>query len=384
MSSNAVSPIKSRAHVRIKRWTRKYGAVTVWITVACGLLWTIQQQPQYGPARGVTERVETSVAPVADGMLEHVVVELLDEVKTGQTIALMDDHLLRAEVDTARAELVRLQAQLDANQEEMRRSSALEEQKDQDSRRRFAMDEEEARLNHLQMSVQQDEDKVDLERINLELQREETLLAKGMTSRENYDNVRLRYEALRKKVQENENALAAALRMHDEAVARQNALQEQPRDLDLERMLAPLQKAIAVQEAAITEIQERRKQLILLSPGAGQVTAILKQSGETVMAGDPIVTLSLDNTLRVVAYINERAIQEVPVGTRARLSSRYRPDLTTGAEVVKVGRQIEPLPIRLLLNPVTPEYGIIVILALKDPVFYPGECVNVALDNSLE
>lgn len=367
--------------IRCKRMARKYGAVLVWVGVAAGLFALVQRQPQYATTPGVAELVQISVAPTVNGVIHELTVDLLDDVRPGQTIAVMDDSLIRAEQATAEAELARLRAQLEANKEELRTSSAQEQRKGMDERRRFAMNEEQSRLDHLQLVAQQESDTVELERLRLVMQREETLIAQKMTTRESYDDARLRYEALHKKVQENEMAIAAAARMCKEAQERQNTLQDLPADLDLERILEPVRKAIAVQEAHLVEMQQHRKGLVLVSPGAGQVVSVLKRDGESVMAGEAVVTLRLANTLRVVAYVNEKTLCDVAVGAHARLFSRYRPQLSTEAEVVRVGAQIEALPPRFQANPSVKEFGLPILLSsLKDQVFYPGECVNVALD----
>lgn len=386
MKCNAMSieqPIRSRLNVRLKRCVRKYGAGVVWIAVACGLAVLIAQRPQYGETHGVTELVETAIAPAADGVVGELAVDLLEEIRTGQVVAVLDDSAIRAEQSVADAELARLEAQLTAEQAELQRTAAAEERKDLDARRRFAMNEEQARLECLQMTAQQNADKIELERLQLGLQREEALFAKDMTSRESYDDARLHYERLQKKIEENQAAIASAVRMRDEAAARQAALGEQPPDPGLDYVLEPMRKAIDVQEARLAEIQTRRAGLVLTAPGNGQVTRILKRKGETARAGEPIAMLRLTNSMRVVAYINEKSLCDIPVGAHARICSQYRPELATEAEVVRVGAQIEPLPERLQLNPMAPEFGVIVLLAaLKEPVFYPGERVKILIRNA--
>jgi multidrug resistance efflux pump len=381
MSIEKTRAIHTPFAVRLKRVMRKFGPPVVWIVVAAGVIALVQVQPQYGATPGMAELVETAVAPMTNGSISQLAVELLDNVKPGQTLAVLDDGALNAEQATANAELAQLHARLEAEQKELDRTTANEQHKNLEERRRFAMNEEEARLDHLQMVAQQDSDKVELERLRLTLQREEELVGKGMTTRESYDNARLYYESMQKKVRENEAALAAADRMRKESEGRLAAFQNAPEDLDLNAALEPLRKSITVQEARIAELQQQRKSLILTSPGEGQVTSILMRAGETVKVGQPVMMVRIVNSLRVVAYIEEKEVRELLVGSRVKIASRYRPQLTTEAEVVRVGEQIQPLPTRLLSNPSIQESGLPIILSsLKDQVFYPGECVNVFID----
>lgn len=366
---------------RLRIWGKRYVPILGGFCVAVGLLILAAYQGRQVTVTGVVELPQVYVAPLMNGVIRQLSVDLLDEVQAGQVVALMDDRIIKSELASANAELARLQAQLASDQERLHETAAAQERKNLDAQRRFAMNEEEARLEHLQLAAQQESDEVDLQRLRLLKERETALIAKKMTTQEAYDDARLRYEALEKRVKENKATLEASSARLKETGDRQKALAQEPMDMDLERILDPMRKSIGVQEAVIDEIQERRKKLALTAPASGCVTALLKRDGETVLSGQPILSLRMNASPRVIAYFDEKAMHEIAAGAKAALSSRNRPELTTAGEVLRVGGEIVPFPARLQTNPAAPQYGVELLLgSLKDPVFHPGELVNVTID----
>ena len=363
---------------RLRLWNRKYTPKVAWLCVAVGLLCLWGWQPRYTIDTGIVESPETTIAPLEDGAISELLVGLLDGVKQGQALALLDDGSIKAELATATAELDQLGARLIADQEQLQQSKDLQKRKSLDEQRRFAVNEEQIRLDYLKMLAQQESNKVELSRLELVLQREAALRAKGFTSQQAYDNARLGCEALRKKVQEDEAAIAAAQKMRKEASARHDALSAAPTDIDLERILDPVRKTISVQEARIAEIQEKRSELSLVSPCDGQVREILKKKGESVLAGQPIMTINAADSQRVLLWMDETNLPNVKAGSPAHITSRYRPEIASEGKIIRVGTQILSFPKRIQKNPMVPQYGVELLVGeLTNPTFHPGELVNV-------
>ena len=383
MGVSSQSVVRVQGQVILKYYARKYGAFIIWVMTALGLLCFAAYHRQHNILPGLVESTNVAISSFEDGTIESIMVGPYETVKKGQVVAIMDDSLIRKEQAVADAELIRLRAKLDAEQEEMKQDTDLQKRKELDEKRRFAINEEQARVEHLQMMAEQEANKMDLERLKMTLKIEEDLVSKGMTSREAYEDARLRYEALKKKISETDNAITAASSMHGKATERQASFQSPPVDIDFERILEPLRKEINVQNERIAAIQERRRKLLLVSLGDGQIRSVFFHKGENVMAGQPIVTLALATSANVVAYINEKSAYRIPVGTHVNMTSHYRPRVSADAQIIRVGSQIEPIPVRLQFNPTVPEYGIPVVLEIsqdQNPAFYPGEYVHVSLN----
>lgn len=381
MTDSSKGRIRMPLARRIHLWRHKYLSVTVWVMVLVATLAYMYRQPHRVTTTGSVEVVESTVAPLKDGTLIELSVGLLDEVTAGQTIAVMDGAEIRAELATCAAESARLRAQLEANELELQRTASLQERKDLDDQRRFAVNAEQAQLDLLRMKAEQESDKVELERLKLDMEHQRTLVGEQMATQEAYDDARLRYEVLKKKITETEGAIATALQRKSEASERLSDLSGTQLDTDLQTMLTPLKRAVEEQETRMEEITVRLKQLVLTAPVAGQVTQVRYQCGETVPAGQSIVIIRAALPPRVVAYVDERALVSVPVGATAKVWSRYRPWLSARGKVARVGGQIDLPGDRFQGKGMMPQHGLeVVVDDIRETAFYPGELVNVRLE----
>lgn len=365
---------------RARYWRQRALPALVWVVCVAALVVLARGRAQYLDGVGLAESYAASVAPVQDGKLESVAVDLFDSIEQGQPVAVMDDALMRAELTMAEAELGRLHSKIAAERRRLEADFASRQANAMDDLRRFRMDEEEARLQYLEMTTKQESDKVKLERLKIQMERYRDLVGQQIGEAELYDETRLRYEALRKELEENTGALAAAKAELDQAVARREAREGQSVEADTADLLEPIRLALDVQEARIQEIRERRAQLVLHSPIAGRVTQILHRSGETVLAGDPILVIEDETSRRVVAYVKEEAAGRVRPGDVAHVRSHGRPGVTATARVARLGAGIENLPVAAQNLPLLSERGYPVLIdSIPEDVFFPGERVTVRI-----
>jgi len=296
----------------------------------------------------------------------------------------MDDTLIQAELIMVEAELGHLRAQLDAEVERVTAETATLEWNALNDRRRFALDQESARLDVLDRQAQQQTNAVNLQSLEIQMRRLEQLVKEELSDQATYDQIRLQYEALKKQMEEDQVAIDEATSRLGEARGRAQQLEKEAPDIKMVQYLEPLKEAVHVQEARIQEVQERRAMLVLTAPATGQVTQILKRAGETVLAGDPILVVAVGGSERVVAYLDERAVGTLAVGTPVTVSSRRAPGQVARAEVLKVGSQLEQCPQRLWRNPVVAQWGWPVLIGMVPrDTFYPGEMVDLRIRASL-
>jgi pyruvate/2-oxoglutarate dehydrogenase complex dihydrolipoamide acyltransferase (E2) component len=81
----------------------------------------------------------------------------------------------------------------------------------------------------------------------------------------------------------------------------------------------------------------------LLAPFDGVVSVVHRWSGETVQAGEPILTVSQEKPSRVVAFIRQPLQVDARPGMKVEVRSRARTREIGVGEVIRVGAQLEPI-----------------------------------------
>ena len=381
MSNENAAPIKTPFSRLLMLWRRRYLPVLIWggaVALAASL---VQQQRVYVDATGIVESKTAFVASVVDGTVRSLAVDILDAVEEGQVVAVMDDTLVRAEMSVAEAELARVRALLDAEMARYHQSQQVEQASVQNDLRRFQLNEDQARLDHLDRVIQHETDKVTLERLRVQLKREEALVQQHLLDDAALEQTKLTYEALKTKVDKDRGSIALAEKNIETAAQRREAQEAiAPDTSETDALLRALQADIAAQQAQVAAVQERRRSLTLVAPVAGQVAAITKRPGESVLAGDPVLTITGAGSNRVLAYVDERSARKFNVGDPVELHTRTHPVTVVEGEVLKVGGSVEPFPLRLQANPMMPQNGFAVLVGnLPEGAFRPGESLDIRL-----
>ncbi len=371
------------AHMRY--WRRRAAPIAVWVACIVALVIVSRQRTHFVDGIGLAEAPFSTVAPALDGTLESVAVDLFADIQPGQIVAVMNDAIVRAELDVASAELAQLAAVLTAERRRLETEYSDRQLAALDDVRRFRMNEEEARVQYLDMVVEQEANTVELERLRIEMERQRNLLSQELGQAEDFDEMRMRHEALKKQIAENTAAIAAAKSQLNQAIARREEREGQnPQDAATEEFLSPVRSELDVQTAKINEIRQRREQLVLRSPIAGQVTQLLRGPGETVLAGDPVLIIADNSSHRVVAYLKEDAAQRVKPGNEVLIRSQGRPQVTARAKVARMGAAIEDLPLAAQSMPLITQRGYPVLIDSVAPgTFIPGERLTVRIRSEI-
>lgn len=379
--SGKIVPIRTPLSRLFMLWRKRFLPVLIWGAAVAIAIVMVQRQRVYVDAVGIAEAKTTYVSPLFDGTVQSLAVDLLDEVTEGQVVAIMDDTLIRSELHVAEAELDRVRATLDAESARFAQEQQKNETSAQDDRRRFQLNEEQARLNHLDRVIQHETDKVDLERLGVQLKRQEEMVKQHLLDQAAYDESRLAWEALKTKVDKDVAAIALAEKNMASAATRSETLSgELPVPEPTDAVLRSLQADIASQQAVVAEVQQRRQALALKAPVAGQIALIARRPGESMLAGDPILTIVGPGANRVTAFVDERAASTLKVGDNVELHSRTRPSTVARGKILKIGTYIEPFPERLQTRPVILQHGFQVLVGeLPENVYRPGETLDLHL-----
>jgi len=343
----------------------------VWLA-AVGLVIALMARRSYQTdAVGLVELRQATVAPLFDGTVQAMSVDLFDEVQPGQALAVMDDTLIQAELAIAKAELAQLRGELEAREQELRLDGVAAE-------RRFLFDAEMARLDYLVHVTDHEADVAAMRRLETMCNLQDNAADAELLRRTTSDETRLRYETLRQRVTNDEAALDAARSRLDQTEQRRAAFAELYGNEDWSRVLEPFRQEIRAQENCLSEIAQRGQSLVLRAPLAGKVSIIFYRTGETVLAGTPVLAITSPESQRVVAYIPERSLRAVQVGTPAEIRSRRPAAPAARGTVLRVGSKVEEMPLALWRNPTITERGFSVLVGnIPAGRFLPGEALDL-------
>lgn len=331
-----------------------------------------------GPASlvGEAESVRGVVSSVGPGRLAQVQVDALQRVVAGQVLA---------RVITAEPRVLEAQIALSKARIELIRAGTDSDLRKQNSR-------------------------VNLESLRLDWmsKRVDWLSAKARSAYRQLELSRL--EKLRSGVASGGSSGALpVLSQNDLDISRRDAAIEEAAVLELEQLVHQVGAAIQQmglsrpegQEPSSTtaaiEVESRNLDLIeaqlmpidLLAPFDGVVSIVHRWSGETVQAGEPILTVSREKPSRIVAFLRQPLQVDARPGTRIEVRSRARTREFGIGEVLSVGAQLEPIYPSLLPRTsaasgpggdsrASSENGLPILVSLPENVsVFPGEIVDL-------
>ncbi len=352
----------------------------IWLVAVAGVVGLFQNRWQRFEIVGMAQGQARIISPTTTGTIKIVPVLLFEHVNKWDTLAVLDDELLGAELATAAAEIERLRAQLNATHNQLTVEAARIETNWVASARRFSVDAEQLRLDILQTKTVLETDRIMLQDLELDVKISKDLLAKDAVTPYDLQKAQTAYDALAKKIQENELLLTQYKQYLAKAEQRRAEFaQNQPVIASLDSALEPVRKAITVQEKRIEEIATRREALVLKAPFDGIVSQIQARAGETVLAGAPILTIAEAAPTEIIAYANEAQAGQIRENMQVELVKNTPPaQIAKSAQIMHVGPTIEPIPLRLLRNPNIPQWGRPFLVKIP-PGFEltPGELVGI-------
>jgi len=368
--------------------------IVVWLGVVACIAVMFTHRSKRFQVLGIAQGQVHQISSTCTARLKSVTVELFDDVKKGQVLAVLDTVLdnenipevIQAQLDTVSAEVARLQAELAVTKEQYETEAANAQNDRRADQRRFEVDLADASLRALELEAT-----IEGQRRNLEiLKLDSKIFVIGgrldVNDQSPYElkKIKIEYDNMVKGIEDNERLIAEAQRDLGQAQARLDEFaKNQPRYVSVDGALTVVMRAINVQERRMKELQVQRPLLELRAPFDGMVSLIQHGPGETVLAGEPILTVAETKPREVVAYatekqaacVKERMIVEVirtaePAGQDERL--------VASSQVVEVGPTVEQMPARLWRNPNVPQWGRPIMIKTPPNLnLVPGEVVGV-------
>jgi len=372
-------PIPTPFAQRVDDFKQRRLPLIVWVAAVLTCSFLLLDRAGRFEYLGLARSLDYEVSAATTGQLQSLFVELYDEVEAGDVVVRLDDAEVEARLERSMATIRQLAADLEATRSTILSTNAQDQADWTNNLRRFQTNEEERRLAILELRVAVESGEIEQERLALELRRSAALLDAGLMGQTQYDSSRLRHDEVGRRNEENKVLLTQTEQEYRAAQARRREFERGLPSLPAEEpMLLPLREAITVENRRLEEIRARRESLVLRSPVAGQVSQVLCRRGQTVLAGEPILTIVEHGVQEIVTFIAESDNRIVQRQSTVRVSSIARPERIAESYVVRTGPGIEQLPERLWQSPAIPAYGrAIVIAATPSLSLTPGELLHV-------
>lgn len=322
------------------------------VCLAVGLLWRQVVIP--ASVVGEVEVVTSVVASVQAGSLTSLAVDRFAPVTKGQEIG---------QVAIARAEV--LATTLAAIQADLESAGVRLESSAWNRAQNF----EEMQLGLLNAQVLLAVAKPGLAEAELEFKRDQELAGggKSVISQAQLELTRAKRDRLQAEVTQRTSVIAA----YEKALQRLQASQ-------LTDASAGIARQVAADRA---KFEAAQKPIPLIAPFDGVVTRVLKRSGDTVAAGEEILSITATNPTRIIGYVPSPA-QVIPkVGDPVEIRTRSPRRETIRSQVLQVGSQYELFDTTLISPNMNLKARALTFLVGLPPglKLLPGEIVDLAL-----
>jgi multidrug resistance efflux pump len=362
--------------------------IIVWVVaVGCVIGLFHQQSEEFeilGLAQGDVHQLQaTNVA-----RLKEIYVELFEEVKPGQVLAVLDPVIdpqyqfatIQAERAVIEAEIHRLQAQLEAAREDLNIQEANRETDLASKYQQFSADLQRAQLRILELKTILGPDKINLQELetNIKMFVAQNPVETDVTPFK-LEKIKLQHASLDKKIQENELLLAQAQVNLEQIQQQRDELEKlHPANLTLSSALKPIQEAITVQVKKLERLTVQRQPIMLTAPMAGLVSEIHLTPGELALLGNPVITIAEDRPREIAAWTTEQHANIIKQDMQVKVVKRSQPPQIAPGQVVYIGPTLEMLPQRLWTNLNIPQWGRRVLIQVDAEMkMIPGEVVGI-------
>lgn len=317
---------------------------------------------------GRVETIQANVASPKPGWLTQLQVTRFQKVAQGDPVAevtITPPNVLTSSLAVIRAEIEHIRVGM---------MPALHPEQQ-------AINYDQLRLGWLKQQVELASSRVNLQWAASEFQRYEKLFKDKLISDSEFDTALAKRNALQAEVDE-QTRLVAELRKPMDGIGASVGAMQPPQN--------QLQAAIAVEEQKLRLTEEELKPVILKAPIAGTVSLIHRWNGETVAPGEPIVTITADQSQRIIGYLRQPLYLTPKTNMTVQVRTRGMKRIMGLGKILAVGGQLQPINDALL--PPTKygvtELGLPILISLPevlqnkpglDPKLYPGEFVDLTI-----
>jgi HlyD family secretion protein len=296
---------------------------------------------------GRIEGDDSAVAPKTAGRILEIRVREGDTIKTGETIAVLDDQQLRAREEQASAALSEAEArtkwaqqQIGVLEQQLRQSEIQQDQAREDAEGRVRQAEADLAAAEAELAKQEAAYQIALFDRDAYSRLAETGAAAERQAKQAASTAAQQaaaVDAAKKRVEATKGALTtarASLANRGIREAQVQAVRSQ-----IAQQLTEIKRAAANSEharAQLAEAQANRQDLIVKAPFDGLVMTRTAEPGEVITAGTAIITLLDPGRVYLRGFVPEGQIGNVKVGQSARIYLDSDPNKAIAAEVSRI------------------------------------------------
>ncbi|MBN1804213.1 MAG: efflux RND transporter periplasmic adaptor subunit [Sedimentisphaerales bacterium] len=343
--------------------------VLVWIVSLAFVVFLFQQQSVKVELKGIAFSFEQIINTTETGYLRSVPVTLYQQVKKGDTLAVIKENtvareeyinaLLQAQQETAESELEQLKAELEAAEDRLLVTQFEQNNDIKAMERRLAVDMERARLEVLDIKSTLEPDRLTLKDLEVEIEIVKSLIKEHAAEAYELQKAQSQYDILKETVTQTEQLLAQAQKNYESAQLRKDEFDQtipfSPQLSDKE--LAPLRKAILVQENRVNEFIKQQDIIVLTAPFDGIISTLNCYAGQTVVRGDAIMTIIKPTPEFITAWVPQKGMERFSQNTKVEVISQNSNRQSFVSQVSNISPSVELIPQRLWQNPTIPEWG---------------------------
>ncbi len=359
------------------RLRRHFFPVVVWLGTLTGIFLIFQQRSRSFEVVGFAQGQMRQIASTRTGQIKKIWVHLYDQVKEGQKVAELNDEHYQAQLAAAHAEITQIELQLAAAEDKLNVENQARQNDQKVNFRNFNYDVERNNIRLLDLNADLETDQLTLKNVESELANVEKLVRQNSLTEYDLTQIKTKHDQLVKKIEITQKLIEVAQKDLDKAEQnREEYARQETLHPDIQKSLAPLQQAIEVQKQRIKELQIEGKALVLHSPLNGIISQILGRPGETVMPGEPIITVAEKEPSLIVAYLPESRVNDIPKTVQVIKSSD--PPRIAESRIERIGPAVETKPEMYWRNPNVPERGRACVIAVSPALeLIPGERVGI-------
>ncbi len=246
------------------------------------------------------------------------------------------------------------------------------------SSHRTDLNYEELRFDSMLKRVELAEIAVRIRRAESEYGRMKELFESGLISADAYEAAEATRDALRTESAELTRVVAALETRLEEMSPPWERQGSGEAEAD-----ARLQAAIAIQEERLRLAEAELRPIDLIAPMTGMISMIHRRPGETVVAGDPVFTISSAESDRIIAYMRQPITMEPEEGATVKVRKRGGDWAYAEARILTIGSQLEPITPTLVqgMAGLETELGLPIIISTPPALHLrPGETVDIHFD----
>lgn len=346
--------------------------VVVWTITLATIVGMFHSRSQQVAVFGLVQGRVLDVATTCIGRVTDIKVNLFDQVKQGQTVAIIDivpdnkrtENELKSQLETISAQIQHLASQLVPTQEQLLAEASQTETARAKDLRQFATDEDGIRLRILELRAQIETDRMKAKTLEHDMALDRKLIDANAIMPTVLERLQIEYDALQTASQDKDGLLEQAQKNLELAQDRRATFSamalEHP---SVDHALEVIRKEIGVQEKLMNEVSTRMATLRsqqafeLKAPFDGIVSHIALAAGDVADVNIPIVKVAEAHPTEVLGYIDESLAGGVRDGMAVELVRAGPPAMIAKAEIISIGPVVERLPQQLWLHPNVPQWG---------------------------